>query len=207
MNNLIDRLSRRLKLPLPGPEAHRLMMPEGSEKSRFDEARMAKARLSSVLILLYEKDGEVCIPLTQRHVYDGTHSGQISFPGGKWEQGDIDLIHTAKREAREEIGVTESDVKIIGQLSDLFIPPSNFRVSPFVSYVDKRPKFVLDAYEVKELIEVPVSHLLKASTVKETVIEFSSGFKLQTPYFDVDGRIVWGATAMMLSELKSILTS
>ncbi len=207
MNNLIDRLSQRLKLPLPGPKAHMLMMPKGTETSRFDNTKMTKARLSSVLILFYEKDGELYLPLTQRHEYDGTHSGQISFPGGKWEPEDIDLIHTAKREAREEIGVAESDVKIIGQLSDLFIPPSNFKVSPFVSYIEQKPKFVLDAYEVKELIEVPVSHLLKAATIKETVIEFSTGYKLKTPYFDVDGRIVWGATAMMLSELKAILTS
>lgn len=205
MNELIERLSDKLKQPLPGRDAHLLMMPKGAEQSRFDEARMAKARLSSVLILFYEKNGEIYIPLTQRHDYGGTHSGQISFPGGKWEESDPDLIFTAKREANEEIGVTYDEVNVIGQLSDLFIPPSNFKVTPVVSFSERLPQFEIDPYEVKELIEMPLNHLIEESTVKQTVIEFSNGFKLKTPYFDIDGRIVWGATAMMLSELKSIL--
>lgn len=183
------------------------MMPGEIKTTRFDEEKMRQARLSGVLILFYEKNGEAYLPLTQRHDYGGTHSGQISFPGGKWEESDPDLIYTAKREAKEEIGISYEEVKVIGQLSDLFIPPSNFKVTPVVSFSENQPQFVIDSFEVKELIEVPVSHLIEESTVKHTVITFSNGYKLNTPYFDVEGRIVWGATAMMLSELKSIIIS
>ncbi|MEQ8926036.1 MAG: CoA pyrophosphatase [Fulvivirga sp.] len=207
LNELVDKLEAKLVGPLPGPEAHRLMMPGEINTSRFDKEKMAKARLSGVLILFYEKNGEAFIPLTQRHEYGGTHSGQISFPGGKWEETDPDLIYTAKREANEEIGVLYEEVNVIGQLSDLFIPPSNFKVTPVVSFTENQPQFEIDTYEVKELIEVPVSHLIEETTVKQTVITFANGYTLNTPYFDVEGRIVWGATAMMLSELKSIIIS
>lgn len=207
MKKFITELQHKLQQHLLGQEAHLKMMPKESAKIRFDEERMAKARLSSVLILFYEKQGEIYLPLTQRNDYKGTHSGQVSFPGGKWEPEDIELVNTAKREAREEIGVPESDVEVIGQLSDLFIPPSNFRVSPFVSFTDKEPQFVIDPYEVKELLEVPLDHLLDDSVLKRKDIDISNGFKMNAPYFELEGKVVWGATAMMLSELKTILQS
>lgn len=207
MEELIDKLQKRLQEPLPGQEAHLKMMPKESARIRFDKERMASARLSSVLILFYQKNGEIYLPLTQRHNYKGTHSGQVSFPGGKWEPEDIDLVQTAKREAREEIGIPEDKVEVIGQLSDLFIPPSNFKVSPIVSYTEEEPSFTIDPYEVKELLEVPLEHLLDEAVLKRTDINVSNGYKLNAPYFELEGRVVWGATAMMLSELKTILLS
>ncbi len=205
MEELIEKLRSKLDLALPGQEAHLKMMPKESAKIRFDEERMAKARLSGVLVLFYEKNNEIYLPLTQRHDYGGTHSGQVSFPGGKWEPEDIDIIHTAKREAREEIGIPEDRVAIIGQLSDLFIPPSNFKVSPIVGYTDHTPEFTIDSYEVKELLEVPLDHLLDETVIKRKEITVSNGFKLNAPYFELEGKVVWGATAMMLSELKELL--
>jgi 8-oxo-dGTP pyrophosphatase MutT (NUDIX family) len=207
MNEFIDRLKHKLNKSLPGHDAHKLMMPLEGTNARFDESRMKKARLSSVLILFYKKNNEIYFPLTQRQDYGGTHSGQVSFPGGKWEETDLDLIHTAKREAFEEIGIEDEKIEIIGQLTDLFIPPSNFRVTPVVAFAHEPPTFVIDTYEVKELLEVPLKQLLNSQTVKRKDITFSSGFKLNAPYFDIGGKVVWGATAMMLSELVSIIKS
>lgn len=207
LEELIQILKHKVTKQLPGRHAHQLMMPKESSNTRFDAEKMKNARLSGVLLFFYEKNGVAHIPLTQRQDYKGTHSGQISFPGGKWEKSDIDLIYTAKREANEEIGLPLHEIEVIGKLSDLFIPPSNFKVTPVLSYSTKTPDFEIDTYEVKELLEVPVSHLLQETTVKNTVIHFSNGFKLPTPYFDIDGKIVWGATAMMLSELKELIRS
>lgn len=207
MVDFIADLQEKLKAPLPGQDAHIKMMPKESARTRFDEKRMAKARLSSVLILFYEKNGAVHIPLTQRHDYEGTHSGQVSFPGGKWEPDDVELVNTAKRETREEIGVPEGRVEVIGQLSDIFIPPSNFKVSPFVSYTPEQPDFIIDDREVKELLEVPVDQLLDEAVLKRKDIKLNNGFKLNAPYFELEGKVVWGATAMMLSELKTVLLS
>lgn len=207
LETLVATLAEKLNHPLPGMDAHRLMMPGEINTARFDEGKMKLARLSSVLVMFYEKNGEVHFPLTQRNEYDGTHSGQVSFPGGKWEEGDPDLIHTAKREANEEIGIEPEKVEIIGQLSDLFIPPSNFKVSPYISVARYEPQFVLDPIEVKELIEVPLSRLLDEDVVKHKDIVFANGFTLNAPYFAIEHYTVWGATAMMLSELVEVIKS
>ncbi len=205
MNSLIERLRDELQKPLPGIDAHRLMVPKETGNVRFDPTKMQQARLSSVLIMFYERHGELYLPLTQRHDYGGTHSGQVSFPGGKWEPGDLNLIVTATREAEEEIGIAQNMVQVLGQLTDLFIPPSNFKVTPVVSYTTIEPEFKLDSYEVKELIEVPLTRLLDKDVVKTTHIPIRGGLRLNAPYFDLNNKIVWGATAMMLSELVAIL--
>jgi 8-oxo-dGTP pyrophosphatase MutT (NUDIX family) len=205
MKEFIAHLKTKLDESGPGHDAHRLMMPRESSNERFDERKMKNARLSSVLILFYEKEGELYLPLTQRQEYDGIHSGQVSFPGGKWEPGDKNLIETAKRETFEEIGIKSTDVKTIGQLTDLFISPSNTKVTPIVGYTMKPPVFVIDTYEVKELMEVPLSHLLNGNNIKRKDISVRGNFKLNAPYYDVEGKVVWGATAMMLSELVSII--
>ncbi|HNP19694.1 MAG TPA: CoA pyrophosphatase [Fulvivirga sp.] len=205
MNDFLRKLEQCLREPLPGHEAHRLMMPKESSNARFDDSRLKTARPSSVLILFYEKKGELYLPLTQRQEYDGIHSGQVSFPGGKWEKEDKDLVATAKRETFEEIGVNGADVNVIGQLSEMFIPPSNTKIMPIVGYTAKPSIFVIDPYEVKELMEVPLAHLLDDVNIKTKDITVRGNYKLRAPYFDVDGKVVWGATAMMLSELVSII--
>lgn len=207
MYDLIEDLRYRLTQPLPGRQAQQQMTPAEISKDRFDESKLVNARLSSVLVLFYQKDNQWYLPLTQRHEYPGTHSGQVSFPGGKWEESDPDLIFTAKREAHEEIGVKPDEVEVIGQLTHLYIPPSNFKVLPIVAYSTVTPKFVIEEREVKELLEVPLSHFMNPDTKKQKNINVSGGFRLNTPYFDVEGKVVWGATAMMLNELVSILES
>lgn len=200
----VDLLQERLGRPLPGAEAQRIMMPKESTEARFDLNRN-DVRLGGVMVLLYPKNNEIYLPLTQRHDYRGTHGGQVSFPGGKWEEGDPDLEFTALRETYEEIGVQQSDVQVIGRLTDLYIPPSNFRVSPVVGYVDKYPEFNIDPYEVEALIEVPLSMLVKETTLKRKDILVRGNYQLNAPFFDIEGKVVWGATAMMLSELVALV--
>ncbi|MEL7006145.1 MAG: CoA pyrophosphatase [Bacteroidota bacterium] len=207
MDNLIQDLQLKLSQPLPGRSAQEQMTPEEISDERFDESRLINAKLSSVLVLFYKKNSEWHLPLTQRHEYPGAHSGQVSFPGGKWEETDPDLVFTAKREAHEEIGVRPDKVDVIGQLTHLYIPPSNFKVLPIVGYSEDPPEFIIEEREVKELIEVPLLHFMNPETRKQKKIKVSGGFRLNAPYFDVGGKVVWGATAMMLSELVSVVKS
>ena len=205
MTDLIPFLKSRLQDPLPGEDAHVKMMPRGSDPRRFDKTKMDNARLSSVLILFYHKNGQWHIPLTQRHDYGGTHSGQVSLPGGKIEPDDVDLIHTAIRETHEEIGVPPAQVEVIGSLSDIYIPPSNFKVTPVVGYAAQHPDFKLDSYEVKELMEVTLDDLLDDALIKTKSFDVRGGYRIQAPYFELNQKVVWGATAMILSELVEVM--
>jgi len=139
----------------------------------------------------------------------GVHSGQVSFPGGKKEESDRSLEDTALRETEEEIGIKKNDVKVIGHLSELYIPTSGFLVQPFVGYLNKKPLFHPDKNEVQKLIEVPLFLIMDDGIVKETTILKSKTrnqkSEIRIPYFDIHGEVVWGATAMILSELKEIL--
>lgn len=163
-------------------------------------------RLSAVMALFYPKDEQLHVVLMKRPEYDGAHSGQVSFPGGKMEEFDADLEATALREAEEETGLDRNKIKVLGKLTDLYIPPSGFLVSPYVGALDETPVFSPDEREVAALIEMPVSMLLDDTIVQQKKIHIKShNVYIDTPYFDVFGHVVWGATCMMLSELKEVL--
>jgi len=201
----ITTLQSRLQKPLPGKEAQIRMSAFPKDLERFVVKERPDAKLGAVLILLYLHEGEWFIPLMKRPDYEGVHGGQISFPGGKKEELDSDLFATALREAEEEVGVKPETVNVIGSLSELYIPPSNFKVFPVIAYSNQRPEFYKNQYEVEKILEMPIRQLMEPSTVKQTTIKVMGGLSLPTPYFDVDGEIVWGATAMILSELKEII--
>jgi 8-oxo-dGTP pyrophosphatase MutT (NUDIX family) len=204
-NELINSLSEALKGNLPGTEAQMKMTPYNrSIRSKAFE-RDPAPRLGAVMILLYPKNEEWYYVLMQRPDYEGTHGGQVSFPGGKKEEEDESLEQTALREANEEVGIDPDAVTVLGQLTQVYIPPSRFLVHPFLGYTTTTPNFIPDAREVKEVIETPLHLLLDESIVKQTKVKISTGFTLDTPYFDIDNRVVWGATATMLNELKEIL--
>ena len=195
---VIDRLQARLQDPLPGLSAHQRMVPETYRNMRFSYPPENEGKQSGVLVLLYQKDGQVHLPLIQRPQYEkGAHGGQVSFPGGKVEPHDPNLTATALREAQEEVGVDPNQVTVIGSLSKLFIQPSGFWVLPTVGYTEQIPDFVPDQHEVDRILETPINHLRDPLNLKE--ISPKSGLP-EFPYFDVDGHIVWGATAMMLAE-------
>ena len=181
------------------------MIPTTSSSKRFSLAARKDARPGGVIILLYQKDDEWYFPLIQRPDYDGVHAKQMSFPGGKKDATDPDLTYTALREAQEEIGVIIDRSNVIGHLSDLFIVASNFNVRPTVAWYPAAPEFIADEYEVDEIIEVKLTDLMNEQLVREKPIRISYGITIQAPYFNLNEKVVWGATAMMLSEFKVIL--
>lgn len=169
----------------------------------FDQPE--NAILSSVLILLYPSSENIRFVLMLRPDYDGVHSGQISLPGGKYEDSDESLIYTALREAAEEVGIDPSRVQILGQLTELYIPPSNFIVTPVVGYLTSHPVFIADPMEVAKIIEVTLSEFLDDENVQNAEMKLRNGIKMSVPAFLIGGNVIWGATAMILSEFREIL--
>jgi 8-oxo-dGTP pyrophosphatase MutT (NUDIX family) len=164
----------------------------------------ADVREAAVLALIYPTDLGLVTLLIQRAPDPGVHSGQIGFPGGGREPDDADLVATALREACEEIGVCRDGVTVLGALTRVYIPPSGYLVSPFVGTVDSRPVFRTNPLEVASLLELPLRTLLDDGIKGERDGEVG-GMRFRVPYYDVDGHVVWGATALMLSELEGRL--
>lgn len=205
MDELISKIQRGLAKPLPGWNAHKKMInyirPKATDLDKIDPS----ARQGAVLALIYPKDNLPHIALMLRNTYEGTHSGQVSFPGGRKEESDQNLIQTALREAHEEMNILPGEVEILGALSKVYIPPSRFMVSPYVAYSKKRPDFKPDPVEVAEIIEAPLKLILKESSIKQKPIFVQvTNSELDVKYFDILGHTVWGATAMMLKELAEI---
>jgi 8-oxo-dGTP pyrophosphatase MutT (NUDIX family) len=203
INDLKQYLQLQLEKELPGKIAHVEVAPY--RKVEFNEIDVLNARKSGVLILFYLKNQEIYTVLTQRYEYDGKHSGQISFPGGKHEDADKDIYFTALREANEEIGVIIDDVDVIGQISNVFIPVSNFYVSPVLGFINHYPEFNIDNHEVEGLIELKLTDLISTKELTESKIKLANNTLLKVPSFIIDNKIVWGATALMLNELRHLL--
>lgn len=204
-DQLISLLEGKLKDPLPGKDAHLKMSPQPIDQRRFDAVLPTDMRNSGVLILFYPDGKGSFFPLIKRPEYPGFHSGQMAFPGGKMEKTDENIIQTALREAEEEVGIDRNEVQVLGKLTDLYIPTSNFLVSPIVGFLEHRPKFVADINEVSRIVQTDLTTLFSPEIRKQTVLEISEDITLATPYFEIDGEVVWGATAMILSELIQVL--
>jgi 8-oxo-dGTP pyrophosphatase MutT (NUDIX family) len=201
-NLTLEDVCTALQKPLPGLAAQIKLAPE----IRVESLRAnppADARQAGVLILLYPHDGAWHFPLMKRAEDGLTHGGQISLPGGSQEAGES-LQETALREACEEIGAACTDVDVLGQLSPLYIPPSNFLVTPTVGYTDRRPDFRCDPREVAELIEAPLSVLFDRTVMKREPWTLR-GATVEVPFYQIGPHKVWGATAMILSELSLLL--
>ena len=204
MNDLLQQLRRGLDQPLPGETAQYRMAPPA--RPRLADALPAddSPRQSAVLLYLFPHEADWRIVLMKRTADAGPHSGQISIPGGQVEPGENHL-QAALREFSEEIGVTVERWQLLGQLSRLYIPVSRFVVRPFVAYGQTRPSFAPDPVEVARVIEMPVTALLDEASVARCTMQVRGRAIEQVPYFAVDGHRVWGATAMILSELKALL--
>jgi len=201
---LISKLSDRLKKSLPGSVAHEPMRATSIGELRPDFTHKLPPKPGAVLILLYKENGDLRFPLTQRAEYVGTHSGQISLPGGKAEKGET-AVQTALREANEEIGVDPLDVEVLGTLSDFFVMPSNFTVTPVVGFYRGQSRFKPDPLEVAKILNGSIKELIKNDAIQVKEILAAGMFKMNAPHFMIDGQVVWGATAMMLNELRLIL--
>ena len=159
--------------------------------------------IAAVMILVYldESDpGNLKLVLTKRNANLTKHASQISFPGGRQDLGET-LEQTALRETEEEIGIKRNEIEVIHQLNPVYIPPSDFTVTPFVGWKPNAPKFVRSPNEVAEIIQAPVALLLDSSTLKVGTVETDNGQVLNVPFYDIDGHRVWGATAIVLGEL------
>lgn len=206
-DRLYDRLSGGLPAELPGRKAHYKMAPKPIDEARFLTSKTKDVRKSGVLILFYPEGGNAAFPLIKRPNYQGVHSGQVALPGGKMEENDPDLVFTALREAQEEVGIDPANVKIVGQLTDLFIPASRFLVFPVIGLIEKKPIWIPDKKEVAKVLPTNVFDLTKTETCKETQIPIPMIGTLNAPFFDLHQEIVWGATAMILGELVEVLNS
>ena len=203
----IEQLKQRLQQPLPGVTSHLKMAPVNRVQEFNNLSNIIPlAKNSAVLILLFPDNGKLKTVFIQRSVYDGVHSGQISFPGGKVETTDKDFEATALRETFEEIGVKPKAIEIIGQLTDCFISPSNFLVKVFAGYTTQKPIFIPDKKEVQSILEVDMDEFYDSNNIAEK--EFYSTSRktaVFAPCYLVNGMEIWGATAMMLSELLDVL--
>ena len=200
----IDDVRRAMQRPLLGLEAQARMAPPYRRDQIEVMLNPPACKHAGVLILLYPLDGRLCFPLTRRPDSVEYHKGQISLPGGSQENGES-LRQTALREAQEEVGVDAAKIEVIGPLSRLYVPPSNFCIQPFVGFVAQRPNFEIEAVEVAELIEAPLDALLDPATVRVEDWELRGGI-WPIPFYQFGPHKVWGATAMILSEFVALLT-
>jgi 8-oxo-dGTP pyrophosphatase MutT (NUDIX family) len=200
---LKNKLLQRFNQPLPGKEIQYEMASYHRYKNTF-ESNIENAKLSAVSILIYLLENEWHFCLIQRPQYNGPHSGQMALPGGKKEAIDFDLMQTAIRETKEEIGIELNQDDIVGKLTELFIPVSNTIVFPYTAIISHIPKFIPQESEVVEIIECKIAHLLSQSNNEITQVKINESLTIETPYFSLNDKIVWGATAMILNEFKKI---
>jgi 8-oxo-dGTP pyrophosphatase MutT (NUDIX family) len=203
--DFIEKLRTELLTRLPGVEAHLRLAPEIRKIDLKNVIEPKQAMESAVLILLYPVENRLHTVVILRNEYDGPHSGQISLPGGKYEESDIDFLYTAIRESQEEIGINPSDIEIVGQLSRFYVRPSNFIVYPFIAYQSFRPDFHPDPTEVQRIIEIDVFKELNLDKIVNRTLSFKNDIKVYAPGFSVGGEFLWGATAMIMSELIYVL--
>ncbi|WP_209319851.1 NUDIX hydrolase [Ancylomarina longa] len=195
-------LGEELNKGLPGFEAQKKMSPSLREYAlKISDPKLA--RDSSVLLLFYPKNGQLYIPVIKRTSGNTNHSGQISLPGGKYEETDSNRIATAIRETNEELGIDCKKIKILGYLTELYIPVSNFMVLPVLGYCEDLPVFKQNAFEVEEIIEMPVKELFSPKNKAEFSF-VKNNITIHAPYFKANGHKIWGATAMILEELRDL---
>lgn len=203
MSDFIQQIKARMSQPLPGRQAQMKMAPL-SRINQLDAP--VDARQSGVMVLLFEEQNQWHTLLMLRASDGHVHSGQISFPGGKKEELDKDIVETAKRECEEEIGIKQEAIQIIGVLSPLYIPPSNFHVTPAVGLLNHPFEMNVSPYEVQEVIKMPLQTLFDDAKKEMRVITTSSNIVLESPvYLLNDKTVVWGATAMIISELEHLI--
>lgn len=200
-----DLIKKIQDAELQGENAHGIYSPPYRPLFSYGEILTRNPKFAAVNILLYLKNNEWYFPLIVRSTNErDRHSGQISLPGGKKEDYDKDFSQTAKRETSEEVGIDEHYVRIIREMSPIYIPPSNFYVKPFVSYTKKNPEFFLQETEAVELIEFPVSSILNL-TEKPEMMVLPSSRGVEVPVINFNNYLIWGATSMILSEFSQLL--
>ena len=204
-NHFINNIANLKKEKLLASDAHIKMAPlERITYLKDKSYTEKKPRNAAVLMLIYPKNHLAHLALIVRNTYPGVHSSQISFPGGKEELEDGTLEITALRETEEEVGVAMHKVEVIRQSSEIYIPPSNFLVTPYLGFSTENLEFIPNPDEVKRVLELPIHQLLNDEIIVQTKMTTSYAEDIDVPAFQVEKYVVWGATAMMLSELKEL---
>ena len=207
-NDFLKHLPKIEKETLLSTDAHAKMAPLERISYLKEENYIDKnPRKAAVLMLFYPKDSITHLALIVRNSYPGVHSSQIGFPGGKVEDSDIDLMETALRETHEEVGIHPGKIQIVKPFSEIYIPPSNFLVAPFMGIAHEELKFIPDLEEVKRVLEFSIADFLDDKSVTKVKMSTSYATDIEVPAFMVDKYVVWGATAMMMSELKETIKS
>ncbi|MAS20483.1 MAG: coenzyme A pyrophosphatase [Leeuwenhoekiella sp.] len=203
-DEFLKQVPKLSNLELLGQEAQFLMAPDERIRALSEmDIEAKKPRWAGVMAVFYPNTkGETTLVLILRKTYKGVHSNQVGFPGGKAETFDESIKHTALRETEEEVGLPQSEINVVKKLTKLYIPPSNFWVQPFIGYVEQTPVFTKEDAEVEAILEVPLEEFLADKSVIKQRIDTSYGTMLDVPAFYLSEHVVWGATAMMLSEVK-----
>lgn len=204
--DFLEYVPKLAKVALPAEEAHYKMAPlERIVSLKKTNTESKNPRTAAVMMLFYPKERITHLVLIVRNSYKGIHSAQIAFPGGKYETEDVTFDITALRETHEEIGVHPNAVKVIKTFTPLYIPPSNFMVHPFLGIAKEELSFIPDIHEVADIIELPLSVFLSDEIIVTANLSTSYANNISVPAFKIEEHLVWGATAMMLSELKEVL--
>lgn len=200
-------VSKIEQIPLPGL-ASQLKMSPPFRLELMDQQReaMKTSKKAAVTALFYPDEKQVTkLILILRKTYKGVHSAQVGFPGGRREDSDESLMHAALRETWEEVGVPIADIEVLKAMTELYIPPSNFTVYPFLGITHQTPDFIKQDEEVEDLIEVLLTDFVDETAVTSVKVMTSLKKEMEVPALMLNGHIVWGATAMMLSEIKDLL--
>lgn len=202
-----ERIVKVKKMELPGEAIQFKMAPVERLKELKEQALLKQnARKAGVMALFYPSEkNETRIILILRRTYKGVHSAQIGFPGGKLESEDASLKEAALRETEEEVGVSRKVISVVKQLTEIYIPPSNFFVQPFLGITTELPRFVAQEKEVEALIEVTLQDFMNDLNITTQTLSTSYATSIEVPAFELNGHIVWGATAMMLNEVRELL--
>ncbi|GAA3576706.1 CoA pyrophosphatase [Snuella lapsa] len=206
-NEFLKSLPKIKNIQLPGEVSHYKMVPPfRRELLKHHQKETHKARRAGVLALFYpDSNKQTRFVLILRKTYEGVHSAQIGFPGGKLEEQDISIQATAVRETYEEVGVPENQIMVIKELTEVYIPPSNFFVYPFMGILKDVPRFFRQEDEVEAVLEIPLEHFLEHERLITKRVKTSYSVDVEVPAFHLNGHVVWGATAMILSEIKDLL--
>ena len=204
-DRIISEIKIALNNPLPGNRAHQEMISYSRPSAEVIRAMDVTPKESAVLVLLYKLNDRLCFPLILRPEYDGVHSRQIGLPGGQKDKQDKDLIDTAIRETFEEIGAKVNHINILGSLTEIYIPPSNFLVKPVVALYEPFKDFVPDKTEVSRILTSSLNELINLNIEKRKVLIRHQKNQTSVSCFIIEEEIVWGATAMILSELRAVI--
>ena len=202
----LEYVPKLMTAELPAEVSHIKMAPlERIESLKNFDIGIKKPKIAAVMMLFYPKNGITHLVLIVRNSYKGVHSAQIAFPGGKYEAQDEIFENTALRETHEEVGIHPNNMEIIKTFTPMYIPPSDFMVHPFLGISKEEIVFIPNIKEVANIIELPLTVFLSDTIITDTKLSTSYANDITVPAFKIEEHIVWGATAMMLSELKDVL--